>query len=282
MTSRSPQTSTRCLRKRQAGTSMVEVLVGTTITVMTLGAMAAGSMYVIKGVNDSLTDAPLTSSGRAGVDEILYQLRGGAQIVSSYTFSGGTTVTTGDNAIVFKAPAYNPSTTSVVLRNSGGTPKWDYIGFAVNGNKQLIEYVDAATGSYRVGRTTAFVVAKNVNNAATGNAIFKRYAGHAVQLSQSTSAGGTVTFSNVSYAPISGTLAATYTINGSSPYAGSTPVYSATGGVGGTPQITVSNVPAGTGITVYVSYSTTSAVVTSIILCIVANAGFTAFFYYTG
>jgi phospholipid/cholesterol/gamma-HCH transport system permease protein len=31
-----------------------------------------------------------------------------------------------------------------------------------------------------------------------------------------------------------------------------------------------------------VGLATTSAVVTSIILCIIANAGFTAFFYYTG
>jgi len=260
------------LRRRRAGATLVETMMGVAITTVTLAGMASGSMYLVKGMNNSLVDAPLTSSGRAGVDEILYQLRGGTQIVSSYTFSGGTTVTTGSNAIVFKAPAYTPSGSSVILRDSSGNAKWDYIGFALNGNKQLLEYVDTATGSYRASRTTAFVVAKNVNNLATGNPIFTRYAGHTVQLSQSTSTGGTVTFSNVTYAPVSGSLAATYTINGSTAYGASTPVYSATGGVGGTPQITVSNIPSGSGTTVYVTYSTASSVVSSTTSTGLANA----------
>lgn len=132
------------------------------LTVLLSVTLLLSAMVVVitctRGFYNSSQAGNLSRSTRQGMEELLYQVRGGSKALGSATI-GGTTYTSSGNTAVFAAPGYSTSQTSLVL--DGVT---DYIAIGFNSNANTVyESVAAGNGSQRPNQS-AHVIARNVTS----------------------------------------------------------------------------------------------------------------------
>lgn len=146
----------RSKRRAVAATTMSEMM----LTVLLSATLLLSSVVVIltctRGFYNASQSGVLSRSTRQGMEELLYQVRSGNNVIGSATI-GGTTYTSSNTCAVLAAPGYSPSQNSLVL--SGVT---DYIAIGYNSNaKTVYESVSTGNGSQRPSQS-GHVIARNV------------------------------------------------------------------------------------------------------------------------
>lgn len=144
-------------RSRNAFT-MVELMVGLSITTMLLMSTMSIITATAKGLARTQSSASMAGQARQGMEMVLYQVRGAESTLASQSING-TTWTTGPTSVVMRAPAYDPATTGLILDG-----KWDTIAVRYDSAKrQLLQSVVPATGSKRPAGSNR-VIAKNIES----------------------------------------------------------------------------------------------------------------------
>jgi len=154
--------SSRCRARRgrraQHGATLVEALVTAFIGTLILTGTAACMIAASSTADRVQTLGGLQMKAQRATDEMLYQLRGGSQVLTSQTLAG-TSYTTSANDIVISSPGlstdYNgfPDILTAVT---------DYFAYDYDADqKKLYETIVPGTGSNRPARTR-MVLAKEV------------------------------------------------------------------------------------------------------------------------
>jgi hypothetical protein len=143
-------------RRALAGGSLLEMLVGASVSLVVVGSFTQYVSHVSRAMTRQQADVDAGGSARASMDDLLLYLRGADKVLPSLTVSN-TTYTTDGVDLVFQAPAYNPTTAGVIISGI-----YDKIVFDYNPTKREIrETIVPGTGSIRPSRQ-GFLVAKNV------------------------------------------------------------------------------------------------------------------------
>jgi len=149
---------TRSSRSRlsQVGSSLIEVLVGASVSLVVVGSFTQFVSHISRATTRQQADMDAGGPARASMDDLLLYLRGADKVLPSLTVNS-TTYTTDGSDLVFQAPAYNPNTTGVIISGV-----YDKVVFDYNATKREIrETIVPGSGSIRPARQ-GFLVAKNV------------------------------------------------------------------------------------------------------------------------